>query len=174
MKQDQEFKYCPRCGSPNFIQKSKKEYLCENCKFNFFTNSSAAVAAIIKDKEGRIMLTKRAFNPWKGKLDFPGGFVDPDESAETALKREIKEELGVEIVSYKYLCSFPNVYPFSGINVKTTDLGYLVEVEGIEKIHPEDDVAGIVWKKPKEINDDEIPFNSTKNFVKKLIEMVDE
>jgi len=174
MKQEQEFKYCPRCGSANFIQKSKKEYLCESCKFNFFTNSAAAVAAIIKDKEGRIMLTKRAYNPWKGKLDLPGGFVDPDESAETALKRELKEELGVEIVSYKYICSFPNVYPYSGINVKTTDLGFLVEIEGIEKIHCEDDVAGVVWKKPNEIDVDEIPSISIKNFVLKCRELFNE
>ena len=174
MKKEQEFKYCPRCGNNNFIQKSKKEYLCENCKFNFFTNSAAAVVAIIKDKEGRIMLTKRAFNPWKGMLDLPGGFVDPDESAEDALKREIKEELGVNILSAKYICSFPNVYPFSGINVKTTDLGYLVEIENIEKIHPEDDVAGILWKKPNEIDIEQIPSISIKNFILKCRELFKE
>ena len=120
------------------------------------------------------MLTKRAFNPWKGMLDLPGGFVDPDESAEDALKREIKEELGVNILSAKYICSFPNVYPFSGINVKTTDLGYLVEIENIEKIHPEDDVAGILWKKPNEVDIEQIPSISIKNFILKCRELFKE
>ena len=55
-----------------FIQKSKKEYFCENCKFDFFTNSAAEVIAIKRDKKGRIMLTKRAFNPWKRMLDLLG------------------------------------------------------------------------------------------------------
>lgn len=46
-----------------------------------------------------------------GKWEFPGGKVEKNESAFSALKRECREELGIEIISAKPLCQIPFVYP---------------------------------------------------------------
>lgn len=54
------------------------------------------VAAIIRDK-GRIFATQRGYGPYKEGWEFPGGKVEPGETPEEALKREIREELDTEI-----------------------------------------------------------------------------
>ena len=54
------------------------------------------VAAIIRDK-GRIFATQRGYGPYKDGWEFPGGKIEPGETPEDALKREIREELDTEI-----------------------------------------------------------------------------
>lgn len=159
-------KYCPHCGSENFEQISDKEYLCHDCGFDFFTNSAAAVAALITDSRGYLLLTHRARNPWKGSLDLPGGFVDPDESIEEALAREIKEELGAKILSAKYFCSAPNRYMYSGLNVATADVAYLCTLEDASQIKAADDVASYEWIDPLTIDIENLPSSSMRQILK--------
>ena len=54
------------------------------------------VAAIIRDK-GRIFATQRGYGLYKDGWEFPGGKIEPGETPEEALKREIREELDTEI-----------------------------------------------------------------------------
>jgi NADH pyrophosphatase NudC (nudix superfamily) len=104
-------KFCPRC-SGLFVPQPDFSFICEACGLHFFSNACAAVCALIPGSDGRILITKRAKEPKKGMLDLPGGFVDPLESIEDALRREIREELGVAVLDSKYLCSFPNRYVY--------------------------------------------------------------
>lgn len=55
------------------------------------------VAAIIHDAEGQILATQRGYGDWKDYWEFPGGKIEPGESAEEALQREIWEELETSI-----------------------------------------------------------------------------
>ena len=55
------------------------------------------VAAIIRDKNGRIFATQRGYGPYKDGWEFPGGKIEAGETPEEALKREIREELDAEI-----------------------------------------------------------------------------
>lgn len=63
------------------------------------------VAAIIIDEAGRILATKRGYGDMKGGWEFPGGKIEPGETAQQALKREIDEELNVTIEVGDKLCS---------------------------------------------------------------------
>jgi len=159
-------KYCPKCGSKEFIFDGSRSFKCDTCGFHFFINSSAAVAAVIVNEKGEVLLTRRAFNPGKGMLDLPGGFVDPMESAEAAIRREIKEELNLDIEEMQYLISYPNEYVFSGFSVFTIDLGFLCKVKSFEKMHVEDDISGYEFVSEKDVVFDEISSKSIGDILK--------
>lgn len=161
-------KYCPHCGSDKFKAMGSKEFSCGACGFRFFPNSAAAVVAVIRDKDGRILLTRRARAPKADWLDLPGGFVDPGEAAETALRREIMEELKSDIVSAKYICSAPNEYIFSGYKVRTTDLAFVCRLASMPE-ECADDVKSMEWFKPSEIDLSQIAFKSIREILRTVI-----
>ncbi len=68
------------------------------------------VAAIIR-KEDKIFATQRGYGEWKDWWEFPGGKMEAGESAEEALKREIREELSTEVSLDKLLCTVEYDYP---------------------------------------------------------------
>ena len=68
------------------------------------------VAAIIR-RDGRIFATQRGYGDWKDYWEFPGGKVEPGETPEEALKREIREELSTEIAVDEFLCTVEYDYP---------------------------------------------------------------
>ena len=55
--------YCPHCGSADFAPAGGKQFRCGACGFSFFTNSAAAVAALIVDEAGRLM-PRKASSSW--------------------------------------------------------------------------------------------------------------
>ena len=68
------------------------------------------VAAIIH-RDGAYFATQRGYGEFEGMWEFPGGKIEPGESQETALKREIQEELGVDITIGELLCTTEYDYP---------------------------------------------------------------
>ena len=163
-------KFCPRCGSANFPATGSRSFQCADCSFNYYVNASAAVAVLLFNPEGELLLTRRAIEPHKGKLDLPGGFIDPMETAEQAAQREIQEELGIEIHSLKYFCSFPNEYIFSGYSVFTLDLAFLAKTEHLGSMKAMDDISSFEFYKPHDVDLDELPSVSMKNIIKELIQ----
>lgn len=81
------FRFCPHCGSANFIDNDFKSKRCRDCGFVYYLNASAATAAFILDDRGRLLAEHRKLEPSKGKLDLPGGFVDMGEAVEEGMKR---------------------------------------------------------------------------------------
>jgi NAD+ diphosphatase len=163
-------KFCPRCGSANFPATGNRSFKCTDCSFNYYVNSSAAVAVLLFNAKGELLLTRRAIEPHFGKLDLPGGFIDPMESGEQAALREIQEELGIQIHSLRYFGSFPNEYIFSGYSVFTLDLAFLAKTENLSEMKAMDDVASFEFYKPQDVDLEELPSISMKNIIKALIQ----
>jgi 8-oxo-dGTP diphosphatase len=70
------------------------------------------VAAVLRDRRGRILLARRtAGRDLAGAWEFPGGKVEPDETPEAALARELEEELGIRIGATAPLIRVPQAYP---------------------------------------------------------------
>lgn len=159
-------RFCPKCGSPHFDIVGERSLKCRACGFHFFINASAAVAALVTDGKNRLMLVTRGIEPDYGKLDLPGGFVDHNESVETAVKRELFEELGMKVKSLKYISSAPNEYIFSGFSVFTIDMAFEVIPESVDNLKPMDDILEYRFYAENEFNYDDIPAPSIKQFVK--------
>jgi len=163
-------KFCPRCGSAHFLATGSRSFKCEDCSFNYYVNASAAVAVLLFNEHGELLFTRRAIEPHLGKLDLPGGFIDPMETAEQAAIREIQEELGISIHSLSYFCSFPNEYIFSGYSVYTLDLAFLAQTNNMHQMTAMDDISSFEFYKPQDVNLEELPSISMKNIIKELIQ----
>lgn len=164
--------YCPKCGEKSLSGKDAKQYVCNACEFVFFQNTAAAViGAVVVDDDlmgKQLLVAIRAHEPGKGLWDLPGGFVDPDESAESALQRELQEEIGVTPTSFEYVISFPNIYPYKDVVYKTCDLVYRVHLPNNAKIQAADDVASLIWVSLADIDVEQFAFESTKRAVQAL------
>ncbi len=137
--------HCPACGYEGLTEDSIKSFRCRTCGFLFFLNCAAAAMALIIDDENRLLVTRRKYDPSKDSLDLPGGFAEPGEGIEESLKREIKEELNLNVTGLSYLCSFPNLYPYKSVTYPITDMAFVCRVDGFESIEARDDVAGFYF-----------------------------
>lgn len=162
--------YCPKCGHKGFTFNGEKLFVCEACNFNFYINAAAAVSAIIELPDGRIAMGRRKFEPRKGMLDWPGGFVDTMERAEDALIREVREEMGIEITQYEFLTTSPNEYPFKGISYFTCDIAFICKLNTIPQFKAADDVSEVILVYPEDIDYNELCFPSTVNIMRKYLE----
>ena len=140
-----KFAYCPRCGSADFMVNGPRSKRCGHCGFVYYLNASAATAAFIVNRRNEVLVSRRAFEPAKGTLDLPGGFVDPGESTDQGMRREILEETGCHVAEMRWLFSLPNSYSFSGFEVPTADSFFLFRLAEGEKPAACDDAAALEW-----------------------------
>ena len=90
------FRFCPADGTPLGEPRLSGGATCPECGRSWYRNSAPTVgAAIVRD--GKALVTVRAVEPEKGKVDVPGGFLEIGEHPVDGLKREAREELGVEV-----------------------------------------------------------------------------
>lgn len=161
-----QYKYCPICGGSLVYKEQDKQNIpvCQNtaCGFMFWQNSKPCVAAFITDDQGRVLMTVRAIGPDKGKLDLPGGFLHLGEHPDDGVRREIKEELGVEIQIQEYLGFVIDRYGKDGDY--TLNIGVLAKIiKGTPQAA--DDAAGIEWIDPKNVAYDRLAFSNNQKFL---------
>jgi ADP-ribose pyrophosphatase YjhB (NUDIX family) len=135
---------------------------CPACHLTYFHNTAVAVAVII-EHQSKILLTTRARPPMAFMLDLPGGFVDYNESAESAIKREISEELNLQIDNLRYLTSAPNIYVYEDVPYRVLDLFFTCQPLDISQISPKDDVLEFQFFDPADVPFSELAFESTKS-----------
>ncbi len=163
------FRFCPRCGSARPPENHNQSPLrCGGCGFVFYFNPTVAAAAFVSDGAGRVLLIRREKEPSAGKLGVPGGFIDFGESAEDGLRREVREEVGVEIDRIRFLVSFPNAYPYRDVIYPVVDLYFTATAVNPEAAEPLDAVADLEWRLPHEVPDDEIAFPSLRVALREL------
>ena len=148
----EEFKYCPICGQPLIHQNKDNSPRCVKCERVFYSAPHPTASALITDAQGEhLLLARRKFEPFKGYWDIPGGFLELRESLEDCLRRELREELDIEIRIIESLGSYPDVYGEDLL--PTINIFYLANiVEGIPIA--KSDVSEVQW-----FNNNKIPSN---------------
>jgi len=144
------FNYCPSCGSELAPPDPESGARCPSCARIWYRNAApTAGAAIVAGT--RALVTVRGREPKKGRIDVPGGFLRPEEDPIEGLRREVAEELGVEIdvTNTDFVQAAPHTYGDDGDWVLA--LGFKARLKGGEP-RPSDDVSGIRWVDEEELD----------------------
>ena len=138
-----DWRFCPRCGEPIGVE--GRHAVCTACGFEEWGNSAPAVEALLV-RDGRVLLTRRAIEPYLGMWDLPGGFLEEDEEPLAGLRRELREETGLEIEPGELLGTAIERYDRYSVLI----LSFAATAPQGEP-QPDDDVAELAWFAPDEL-----------------------
>ncbi len=167
----EHFAFCPRCGGR--LQAPDKEggSRCDRCDRAWYRNAAPTTGCVIV-RDGKALVTVRASEPEKGKVDIPGGFLKIDEDPIAALKRELNEELGVEITVSMSDCIQAVPHPYGDDGEWTLAMGFKARLVSGEPT-PNDDVASCMWVGPEQVDELDWAWDHDRSLVKKVLEAVD-
>jgi NAD+ diphosphatase len=106
---DRTHKYCGSCGKETFSRETERCRECPSCGYLAYPKLAPAVMALVK-KENKILLARGPHFPEKF-YSVIAGYVDPGETLEQCINREVFEEVGIKIKNIRYFGSQP--WPFS-------------------------------------------------------------
>jgi ADP-ribose pyrophosphatase YjhB (NUDIX family) len=157
-------RYCPLCGAPlgreRLATDHREQAVCTGCRFVFYL-SPKLVAATVPMDDGRVLLTRRAISPAKGKWTYPGGFVDFGERTVDAAVRETLEETGFQV----RLTGLLGVYSYA--NSPVIIVYRAVVTGGTLATCAENDA--VEWVTPAEIPWADLAFPSTRDALSELL-----
>jgi len=134
---------CPRCGAE--LETQERGHLaCPACGSRYWANSAPVVEGLLV-RDGRALLGRRKFEPRRGYWDLPGGFLEEGEDPFDGLRREFREETGLEIEPVEFLG--PHLEPYADTFV----VGFTWLVTGEGEPRPGDDVDQLRFVSPGEL-----------------------
>ncbi|MGD2085368.1 MAG: NAD(+) diphosphatase [Candidatus Aminicenantes bacterium] len=144
MKWDQSSQYCSRCGRQTKISHTERAKICENCNLIRYPRiSPAVIVAVIK--KNKILLAKASRFRKRNMYSVLAGFVDPGETLEECIKREIKEEVNIEVENIRYFGSQPWPFPDSLM------IGFTADYKSGELKIDGDEIIAANWFTPENL-----------------------
>lgn len=116
---DRSHQYCGRCGTPTVIKVGERARLCPACAQVHYPRLAPAVMALVRRGPELLLARSPHFAP--GMYSALAGFVEPGESLEHCLQREVKEEVSVEVSNLRYFGSQSWPFPHSLMIAFTCD-----------------------------------------------------
>ncbi|MEZ5121198.1 MAG: NUDIX hydrolase [Solirubrobacterales bacterium] len=126
-----EFRFCPLCAAPLEPVADGPDAgrpACPTGHFVHYDNPAVTTFGFVRDDRGRYLALRRAREPFAGHWDLPGGFVEPGETPAQALRREVREETGLDVEPGRLLGAFASRYGDGGR--WTVDVGFECAVTG--------------------------------------------
>jgi 8-oxo-dGTP diphosphatase len=92
-------KHCPLCAAPlaRAEVEGRDRVRCTLCAFVLYENPACAAAGMVVDEGGRVLLVRRALEPFRGSWALPAGYQEVDEEPASTAAREVLEESGIEV-----------------------------------------------------------------------------
>ena len=137
---DRNHQFCGRCGSPTTPHKRDRSRICPDCDLENFPRLAPAIIVLIA--RGEELLLSRSPQFPAGVYSILAGFVEPGETLEEAVEREISEEVNLQVKDIRYIARQPWPFPHSLM------LGFQAEYAGGDlKIDPEE-LEDAQWYSP--------------------------
>jgi ADP-ribose pyrophosphatase YjhB (NUDIX family) len=162
MKPSDYFHHCPRCGLKQPRVPDGNVFGCGGCHFTLHFSASNAAAVFVERDDRRVLFIRRAKDPGKGRLAPPGGFIDIGETAEIAVRREVREEVGLELDDVRFVCSQPNFYLFRDVTYPVLDLFFAARATDADRAQALEDVESLCWLEPERMDPEDLAFPSMK------------
>lgn len=134
---DRTHQYCSACAAPLKTDPQERVKLCHACGHSSYPRLSPAI--IVAVTRGDKLLLARSHRHPPGRFSVLAGFVEPGETLEECLRREVKEEVGIEVKNIRYFGSQPWPFPHSLMIAFTCDYA------GGEIVLEEEEMAEAAW-----------------------------
>ena len=136
------WRWCPKCRGELRGDASRVE--CPACGFVSYASSKTTAGALCLDEDRRVLLARRRAEPFRGRWDIPGGFLEEGEHPLDGLRRELREETGLEIEPLEFLGVWMDRYGGDSTAEATLNLYWTARVvSGVPA--PADDVDALQW-----------------------------
>ena len=135
---------CARCGSPTDAADAGHVRRCPACGASHFPRTDPAVIMLVTDGAGRALLGRQASWP-PGRFSTLAGFVEPGESLEDAVRREVMEEVGVSVGNVRYAAS--QAWPFPASMM----VGFFARASSIDIVADAHEIAEARWVTREEL-----------------------
>lgn len=155
-------RFCGRCGGETALADHGTALRCPACGLSAFPRVSPAVIVLVHDDERMLLGRAHRFPP--GMYSTLAGFVEPGESAEEALRREVREEAGVEVDDLRYFGSQPWPFPHSLM------LGFHARYAGGQIRRDEDEMEDVRWFRREELPELPPPVSIARRLIEAFLE----
>jgi len=137
-------RFCANCGAPTEPHDAGHERHCPACDAHHFPRTDPVVIVRVTDDRDRLLLGRQGRWP-EGRFSLLAGFVEPGETLEEAVRREVAEESGVELGEVSYIASQPWPFPSSLM------LGFSALATGGDPAPGDNELAEVRWFEREEV-----------------------
>lgn len=131
---DRKHRFCGRCGTPTQRAIAQRARVCPHCELSLFPRLTPAMMVLVK--HGRQLLLAHSPRFPEGFYSVLAGFAEPGETLEACVRREVREEVALEVTNIRYFASQPWPFPHSLMVAYTADYaGGEIRVDGKEILH---------------------------------------
>lgn len=134
----QQHRYCGQCGSPTEQPQREHFRFCKPCGLRFYPRINPCVIVLVT-RGNEVLLAQSVRHRHRGWFSTLAGFMEPGESAEQAVRREVFEEVGVQLRNLRYLTS--QTWPFPNQLM----LGFIAEYDSGDIRIQETEIAQAGW-----------------------------
>ncbi|MCB0989573.1 MAG: NUDIX domain-containing protein [Acidimicrobiales bacterium] len=146
--------YCPLCGARIDLDVPGS---CPSCGEPHFRNARPTAGGLLVH-EGKVLLLKRAIDPYRGYWDIPGGFCDGAELPVDAAVREVFEETGIRARAGRQIAMLLDTYTLGAVRFDTLNTYFELQADDIDIRLDPDENSEAGWFGPGDIPWPEIAF----------------